>query len=277
LAGIGLDADHTYRPGQSSTEHWWGQPTQPSVARAEYHPGQDFLVPSDREGNTLNFTIFPFGDSSPEHIMPVDFFPDAGLTERADYTLRENGAQIAAGPIGLGNQRIPVSAAPADYTLEYDTGRTAAWLPLSSRTITDWTFHSDPAQGSGAVPPGWLCGATRATSCGVIPLLFPRYDLGLDPRGQAGAGSAMSIEVTFGRTDGSQAPAAARATLAATFDDGATWTAEPVISLGAGRFRGTFANPGISATNGFVGLRLTASDGAGNGVTQTLLRAYALR
>jgi hypothetical protein len=209
--------------------------------------------------------------------MLADLFPDAGLTERADYALWENGAKIAAGPVGFGNQRIPVSAAPADYTLEYDTGRTAPWLPLSPRTITDWTFHSDPARGSGALPPHWFCGITLATSCGVIPLLFPRYDLGLDSRGQAGAGSAMSVEVSFGRTDGSQPPAPDRATLAATFDDGATWVDEPVLSLGAGRFQVTFANPRISATNGFVGLRLAAADSAGNGVTQTLLRAYALR
>jgi hypothetical protein len=177
-SGLGLDADHTYQPGQASTQHWWGQPTQPSVPRDEYRPGADFLVPSNREGNTLNFTVFPFGDSSPEHIMPIDFFPDAGIAERADYALWENGAKIAAGPVFLGNERIPVSAAPADYRFEYDVSRTAPWLPLSSRTITDWTFHSDPAHGTGTLPANWFCGLTFATGCGVIPLLFPHYELG---------------------------------------------------------------------------------------------------
>jgi hypothetical protein len=95
----------------------------------------------------------------------------------------------------------------------------------------------------------------------------------------------MSIGVSFQRTDGAtgaQAPDPATATLATTSDDGATWVDARATSLGAGRFRFTFTNPPISTTNGsttngFVGLRLAASDSAANGVAQTLLRAYALR
>jgi hypothetical protein len=276
-SGLGLDRDRVYRRGQTDTQHWWGQPGQPGVRRPEYLDGQPFLMPADREGNVLNFTIFPFGDTAPEHTMPFDFGFEPGLVEQADYTLWEDGGQLATGPVLLGNQRIPVSARPADYRLRYDVARTAPWLRLSTRTTTDWTFHSSPAQGGGALPAGWLCGLTQATSCGVIPLLLPRYDLGVDAHSEAEPGSRMSVGLSFDRPAGAVAPTPRQVTLAATFDDGATWTDAVGTALGGGRFRFAYGNPATAASNGYVGLRLSATDGAGNGVTQTLLRAYGLR
>ncbi|MEV4757671.1 hypothetical protein AB0J86_21515 [Micromonospora sp. NPDC049559] len=52
----------------------------------------------------------------------------------------------------------------------------------------------------------------------------------------------------------------------ASYDDGATWNRVPVRD-GAARVR----HP---AGAGFVSLRATAADGAGNTVRQTVVRAY---
>ncbi|MGW0201802.1 hypothetical protein [Nonomuraea sp. NPDC003201] len=55
-------------------------------------------------------------------------------------------------------------------------------------------------------------------------------------------------------------------------DDGATWHAVPVAASGSG-WTALVRNP---ATPGFVSLRVTAQNGSGGGLTQTIVRAYAV-
>ena len=62
-----------------------------------------------------------------------------------------------------------------------------------------------------------------------------------------------------------------------SYDDGATWTDAPVQAIGGERFAATYRQPEASTTTGYVSLRVEATDGDGNSVDQTLIRAYRLR
>ncbi len=59
----------------------------------------------------------------------------------------------------------------------------------------------------------------------------------------------------------------------ASYDDGATWTPVTVATTGD-HWTATLTHP---AGGGFVSLKATAGDAAGNSVDQTILRAYALK
>ncbi len=67
------------------------------------------------------------------------------------------------------------------------------------------------------------------------------------------------------------------ASVSASFDDGKTWsTPVDAKALGGGRFSAAISQPPLSQTSGFASLRVTARDGAGNSVTQTIIKAYGL-
>lgn len=67
------------------------------------------------------------------------------------------------------------------------------------------------------------------------------------------------------------------ATVSASFDDGQTWTAAlRATALGGDTFAVAIGQPAAAGTDGFASLRVTASDGTGNSVTQTIIRAYGL-
>jgi hypothetical protein len=60
--------------------------------------------------------------------------------------------------------------------------------------------------------------------------------------------------------------------LEASADDGATWRPVPLTRTGPG-WTATLTNPPAA---GFVSLRAAVTDTAGNGVTQLIIRAYAV-
>ncbi|WP_103964147.1 hypothetical protein [Nonomuraea solani] len=74
------------------------------------------------------------------------------------------------------------------------------------------------------------------------------------------------------RNPGASEPQATSITLEASFDDGANWRPVRLTHAGSG---GTarIAHP---AAPGFVSLRAKVTDAAGDRVTQTITRAYAI-
>jgi hypothetical protein len=106
----------------------------------------------------------------------------------------------------------------------------------------------------------------------VLPLLVPSYDVPVDPLGRVAAGPG-TIRVAIGTTQGAPASPVDTAGVQWSTDDGTSWRTAPVRSLGAGRFAADVVNP----AGGTISLRLTGRDRAGNTLTQTLVRAYAVR
>ncbi|MFI9595506.1 hypothetical protein [Nonomuraea sp. NPDC052265] len=74
------------------------------------------------------------------------------------------------------------------------------------------------------------------------------------------------------RNPGASAPRATTITLETSFDDGANWRPVRLTRVGSG-WKARIANPDAP---GFVSLRAGVTDAAGDRVTQTITRAYAI-
>src|SRR5262249_28480436 len=136
---------------------------------------------------------------------------------------------------------------------------------LSTQAHTEWTFSSsDSAQGT-------------------LPLIDIDYtdvadavtgQSALDLANTARASQWVSLHLTTSHQVGSAAPPVDDASVQVSYDDGPTWQAVSVRATGGGTFQAMYRHP---AQGQYVSLRVSASDSAGNGEQQTLIRAYRLR
>jgi subtilisin family serine protease len=138
---------------------------------------------------------------------------------------------------------FPVPAKRAAYRLEKSATRSAPFR-LSTSVSAVWTFPS-------------------ASGDTVLPVSTVRFS----PK-QASAGSS-TIPVTVDRAPGSAAGTDCTLTAEFSTDDGRTWRTATVSS---DRRSIRVTNP----PSGFVSLRATATDTAGNTATVTVIRAYTI-
>ncbi|MBE1591567.1 S8 family serine peptidase [Nonomuraea angiospora] len=142
------------------------------------------------------------------------------------------------------------------YSLTASMRRQVPYSALSTGVESVWTFRS---------------GTT--TEERPLPLMAVRYrPEGLDDFNRARPGSTTRVPVWVERNPGSTKAEVASIRLELSADDGATWRGVPVTRTGSG-WTATPANP---RTAGFVSLRAVVTDTAGNRVTQTITRAYAV-
>ncbi|MDR8414168.1 S8 family serine peptidase [Nonomuraea sp. 3-1Str] len=147
--------------------------------------------------------------------------------------------------------RMPAEA--ATYTLTASAQRPAA---LSTKVEAAWTFRSE-----------------RTDRARPLPLTAVRYlPEGLDDHNHAKPGSTTVIPVRLQRNPGAPAARVTSITVETSFDDGATWRPVRPARSGSG-WTVRVANP---AAPGFVSLRAQVTDAAGDRVTQTITRAYAI-
>lgn len=199
------------------------------------------------------------------------FFTDAappgdghfGLDYAATGTiaLARNGKTVATAPFQHtyphpGRLIAQLPSAPALYTLAVSASRHVPYATLSTRLTATWSFSS---------------AHTAARSA--LPLLTVRCQVPhLNGQNQAKAGTIVHIPLwVTGETRTGRARVT-RLTVQASADGGRTW--HPVTLARAGdHWVAALHNP---ATPGYVSLRSTAADGAGDTVTQTIIRAYAV-
>jgi hypothetical protein len=268
--GTLMGPDRIFTPGQRVTEDWNRQPMHPGVqADLGTNFRNVFRCPSCRVGDAFGPQILAFADNTLGHVgSPFD-----GLTESATLTLSENGHPVTPHPVtGL----FPLTPAKASYRLVADTVREAPYFTLSTKVHTEWGFTSSHAGGSGTLPPGWLCPDFTTTDCGVVPLMMARYDLPVSLSGTMPAG-ATRFDVTVDHVQGGPALPVSSAQVSVSYVDGATWLPATVTGLGGGQFRVAYTTPAAGATNGYVGIRLAATDAAGGTLSQTIVRAYAVK
>ncbi|MEV4582787.1 hypothetical protein AB0K16_57205 [Nonomuraea jabiensis] len=147
--------------------------------------------------------------------------------------------------------RAELPSEAASYTLSTSMTRQSV---LSTRVEAAWTFRS-----------------SRTAKRRPLPLMAVRYAPdGLDEANRATPGSVTRLPIWLERGQG--AGPVKRLRLEMSADDGATWHAVPVAASGPG-WTALVRNP---ATPGFVSLRVTAQNGSGGGLTQTIVRAYAV-
>ncbi|MEU1725108.1 S8 family serine peptidase [Nonomuraea sp. NPDC005692] len=219
--------------------------------------GPSFAVPGgSRAGDTLAF--------------PADGLYSSGVAGRTGMdaaatgtlTLTGNGTEIATtgitGCLPYRSEECTLTAtlpqADAAYTLTASSRRPEA--NLSTAVDAVWTFHS-----------------ARTAKPEPLPLMAVRYaPQGLDDANRARPGSRTILPIQVERAPGAARAAVSSIRLEASADDGRTWRPVHVRASRSG-WTARLDNP---ATAGYVSLRATVTDKAGNGVTQTVTRAYAV-
>ncbi|GGN59075.1 hypothetical protein GCM10010112_13580 [Actinoplanes lobatus] len=179
-------------------------------------------------------------------------------------------ALTACNPFGGDVVAYDLPAASARYSFQAQT----------AGTKTVWEYTSDqPAKSD--VPQSSPCigdlTQQKSGACRPEPLIFLRYDLDLGLDNTAKAGGVHHITVTGYYQDRiSTPPTVNKLRAEASFDGGKTW--RPVRTK-AGK-QNTFAvdidNPRRDKAPEGVGLRISATDSAGNTVEQTIPKAYQL-
>lgn len=182
---------------------------------------------------------------------------DEGST--VETRLYAQGRLVDEGPFQAIQTTVPSVDGWGDYRFEMDTTRPAAWK-LGTSTTSEWEFRA----------------RTTATDDWVnLPLLQLDYAFDADLTGSVRRGwqeLGLSAELP---PDVQGAGAVTRkATLEVSYDDGATWQQVELGSEGVGSWSGTVRIP-ARATH--LSLRASASDRAGNRVTQEVVRAAAVR
>ncbi|MFE9689148.1 S8 family serine peptidase [Micromonospora sp. NPDC005806] len=230
--------ESTFQPGRTYTQTWNDAPFGPTVGQASaWSP----LGYAGRDGDTISVAAPPlFGDATGRPASRDDL--------PVHFRLSRNGKEIATADGPYADFSVP--ADKAAYRLEATVTRGAPDT-LSTSVSVAWTFTS-----------------AHTSTPERLPLTTARPMPVLDDTNTARAGTTMTIPVALDQQAGSAAAPNRTLDVAASFDDGRTWVALPVLR-GVARI----AHP---RRPGFVSLRLTATDVAGNMVTQTIQRAYRI-
>jgi hypothetical protein len=86
-------------------------------------------------------------------------------------------------------------------------------------------------------------------------------------------GGAFTLPVSLDRQDGAAKATVDNPTIEYSTDAGKSWQKATVKSTGTGKWTASVTNP----ATGFVSLRASAADSAGNTSTETIVRAYAVK
>ena len=201
-------------------------------------------------------------------------------TVRSRWRRKSNlGALAAVGVLALTG-----CTARADV-IAYDLPADSARYSFKADTHgvqTVWEYTSDRATKSEA-PTSQPCIAGDLVKdpgpCRPEPLILLRYDLGLELDNTAKTGGLHPITVTGYYQDRlSKPPTVTELRVEASVDGGKTW--QPAITTRAAAqntFTAQIEHPKRDQAPGGVGLRITATDSAGDTVKQTIPKAYQLR
>lgn len=271
-------ASRLLHAGQRLTQNWGQYPL---------HPGPDYSFPDTpdipvlpsayRVGNTLSLDVTPFSDNQPGDVgdgfdVP---FPASVNEVSGSYTLDQNGVKIAGGTVPLGPKGFVVSAAlsakPAVVKLTLTASRASSHYKLSATSTDVWTWHSRPEPGA-TIPVPWFCiGPTKLTRhCAVQPMITLDYQVaGLALDGTASSGH-QAVTITASHIQLAPTIPVTHLQVQVSFNGGKTWQQAAVRPAGHDRFGATFTAPGSAQ----VSLRVTATDGAGDSLAETILQAY---
>jgi len=216
--------------------------------------------------------LLPFGDSAPSHYAE-DFAGTSRVRFYRNGRLALTSAATFDGQLNPFALNLAMLPGPAAYRLDWFQAQPGN---RGGYNDTEWTFRSGPGGARRPAADG-ECAPDPARGCSLLPLLFVNYKLALNFDSQAKAGRPFRIALRISHQQHETAPSGLSATVSASYDDGRTWTRpRAAAGHGGGNFSATISQPPLPATTGFVSLRVTARDRAGNSVTQTIIRAYGL-
>ncbi|MFC3505507.1 S8 family serine peptidase [Micromonospora krabiensis] len=230
--------ESTFQAGKTYSRTWNATPFGPTVLAA---PTWSPLGYAGRDGDTISVAAPPLFADAAGRPGNRDDLP-------VKLRLSRDGREVATADGPYADFAVP--AGRATYRLEATVTRGAPDT-LSTSVSVAWTFTS--AHTSKPEP---------------LPLTTARATPVLDDTNTARVGRTLPVPVSLDRQAGSAAAPNRTLHVAASFDDGRTWVAVPVV-------RGV-AHVTHPRRPGFVSLRLTATDTAGAAVTQTIQRAYRI-
>ncbi|MFE7329257.1 S8 family serine peptidase [Streptomyces sp. NPDC057565] len=230
-----------YRTGKTGKVSWFGPIQRPRMGPIGYQPVRyldTMYIPAPGWGDSGGHVGEAYGNFDVKDWMSL---------YQGDRQLDWGNSEFLPVP-GLAPQRLP-------YRLVVDNDR-AAWAhPYSTHTRTEWNF---------------TCAATGVESAESLPLIQLDYGVNTDKAGRANRHAGLTVAASH--LPGTTA-AIGKPSLAISYDDGATWQRPELDRDGSG-WRTALHAP---KSAGFVTLRVTARDAAGNSVSQTITRAFGLR
>jgi hypothetical protein len=184
-------------------------------------------------------------------------FSGASVSTLARTVLSRDGTVIGeTAEAGVGN--FPVPAAGATYRLDVHALRRQ--YEFSPTLDASWTFPSASVT-AGRVDP--------------LPLMAVRFNPVVNDRNRARAGVVFDLPMWVEWQRAPTGPRTVRLSLAVSYDDGAHWQ-DSVVKPSHEGWIARLTHPAPGVGTGYVSLRVTASDGAGSSVTQTIVHAYGL-
>lgn len=268
----------------SSEEHWGEAPTAPGMWIPSTKVIQQLPQTSKPQCAMCRYAgLLPNADLLPLLTASTDAAGHYGeLTMYSNQPMVPNSPGVDEWHLYSGGTELPLQNAgflyyalapgSADYRL---TEHFVDGYPrggFGTRADTTWTFHSASPTGQD-LPSDYDQLGLCADKCSVLPVLFLRYDLGLDSNNRLPAPGAHTVTITAYRQPSAVAQPRLAGLTVATSTDGTHWTRSPAVSLGGGRYRVTLTNPPSGAA---VSLKAEAWDVAGNRVEQVLSDAYGL-
>ncbi|MGC4791791.1 S8 family serine peptidase [Micromonospora sp. DT178] len=235
------------RPGQRLSRTW-----NQAVVRTALPP--DLAGAAYRDDDLVVVQSAALLDVGADHTQQ----PHVIQTDKVRTTVHRDGELVGAANWAV--FAFPAVPQRAEYRVTLDVARKDSWWTTSTKVNTAWTFHSQ-----------------RADARQIMPMLSVDYGVDVDLNNRAKADSRFDIDLTVRHPKGLSGPAVRNAKLWVSYDDGASWQFAEVNRKRTGQFEATIRHPKLAATNGFVSLRVQATDADGNTVEQTVTRAYQLR
>lgn len=259
-------------PGGYDQVHWnvdptvVGAPAQLAGTTAITTPA---LCAGCRQGDTL-VALTNLTTAQPGHWR--------GKVDAADSETRlfRDGEEVPATP-------LTITEAPYQGTVNtYQLPEQEAEYRLTQRVgpiDTTWWFRSQEVT-TDRTPPETVCAATFQdgldTPCEAEPLIFLRYDAGVDVSNSVPAPGAHRLRVHAYHQDPT-GPEIAGVRVWFSTDGGDRWhRARTLGPVRDGELRALVVAPPLRRTDGTVSLRVEAWDADGNRVTQTVRDAYGL-
>ncbi|MFI0486204.1 PA domain-containing protein [Actinomadura sp. 9N215] len=233
----------SYSPGERRHIGWLKQPVAPGV-----YP----LFPSSRDGDVVRLVHKGFADAGGNAgDAATTPYPDGLSTDFRVYRDGRLITQTHDAPYGS----ITVPPEEAVYRIEHEVGNDAVWARLSTRTRAVWTFRS-----------------RRSAEPVVLPLPLIGVDAPVDEHNRL---RGRTLTLTPHHQRGAAEIPFRAVTLAASYDEGATWHDVRVRGNHDGSYRALLRPPRRGAET--VSLRTHAEDVQDNALTQEIVRAMALR
>jgi hypothetical protein len=267
--GTFLQADpHTYAARHDYSVDWARGPVAAGLGQWTGFQFCDACT----AGSTLSLAIPMVRDSVPDHTGFLPFFVPVAV----HYTLYRDNTKLFDQDGFFGAAVTDIPATPSTYRGVLDVDVSGAnTFSQATKTHTEVTVKYSPTASGAPLPTTDACvGLAGSTPCQILPALTLDYQLAVD-KSNTSHSPVQTLGLRVGHVSydgvGSHSPITS-ATVSVSFDNGATWHPATVAGF-AGHYVALWRNP---ASGGSPELRVTATDAAGDAITQTITNAYTI-